>query len=151
MSSSKRFDTLKQRKTSPSPELADGHAADELAGRAVLATVGEEEVLQRQRPDAVAPAQLELAPERDEGRREVADRRAVGDVAADGARGPDLPAAEPAQELAEVGVDPGERRAGIGVGRRRADAQGVRPVLQPVEPGDAAEGDHLVDGRPSPW
>ena len=59
-----------------------GDADDELAGPAVLPAIVEEEVLERQGSPVPAMPQIELGPERDQRRRQVADRRAVGDVAA---------------------------------------------------------------------
>src|SRR3546814_3023852 len=52
---------------------------------AVLPAVGEEEVLQRQGAPLPAPQQMQDGAGGDEQRRRIADRRAVGDVAAEGA------------------------------------------------------------------
>ena len=103
--------------------LEAGHdePGHELAGTAVLPPVVDEEILEREAAHLVAPAQLELRPEGDEGRRGVSDRGAVGDVAADAPRGTDLLRAEPAQHLRNVGVDCAERRFGIGVAHRGAE------------------------------
>ena len=68
-----------------------GDALDELAGPAVLLAVGDEEVLERQAADARSPRRsMQRGAERDQRRVGVADRRAVGDVAADRAGVADL-------------------------------------------------------------
>ena len=54
-------------------------------GRRSCLSVVDEEVLEREVPPLVAAPQDERAAERDQRRRHVADRRAIGDVAADGA------------------------------------------------------------------
>src|SRR5215475_4163641 len=59
-------------------------ALDELAGPAVLLAVIEEEILQRDLAPLAAPAQHQAGTESDQRRRAVADRGAIGDVAAHG-------------------------------------------------------------------
>ena len=86
-------------------ELWDEKAGDELARRAVLLAVVDEELLDRHGADALALAQLQGRAERDQCRRRVADRRAVGDVADDRAARPHLLGAEAAEEFAEIGID----------------------------------------------
>ena len=56
---------------------------DELARTQVLAPIVEEEVLQRDLAGAVLAAQRQLRAKRDQRRRQVADGRPVGDIAAD--------------------------------------------------------------------
>ena len=68
-----------------------------------------------------ATLQDEGRAERDQRRRGVADRRAVGDVAADRADVAHLLAGEPAHELAEIGIDRGEVGQGGGVGCGRPE------------------------------
>src|ERR1700722_3964186 len=63
---------------------------DELARLAVLLAVGDEEVFQREDTGTGALAQDNPAPKRDQSRRQVADRRAVGDVSADRSAHPHL-------------------------------------------------------------
>ena len=55
----------------------------ELARRQVLLAVVDEEVLERHRPRRLAPAQVQCRTERDQSGRRIADRGAVGDVAAE--------------------------------------------------------------------
>ncbi len=80
--------------------LGQDDALDELGRFAVLLAVLDEEALQRQLAPLVAAPEHDPGTGRDQGRGAVADRRAVGDVAADGAYVPDLLATEPAEELA---------------------------------------------------
>ena len=80
----------------------------ELARRAILLAVGDEEVFQRQRARRLALAQHDPAAERDQGRREIADWRTVGDIAADCSARPHLHRAEAAHEFAEIGMDRAE-------------------------------------------
>ena len=105
-------------------------------GSAVLAAVVEEEVFERNRPARIAVAQLDGCAERDQHRRRIPDRRAVGDVAADGAGGAHLLRAEAAQHLAHVRIDPPERGLGLGVGGGGADLDPVVRLPHLVERGD---------------
>src|SRR3546814_14120247 len=74
---------------------------------AVLPAVGEEEVLQRQGAPLPAPQQMQDGAGGDEQRRRIADRRAVGDVAAEGADIADLHRAEAAGRAEEGRVGKG--------------------------------------------
>ena len=67
--------------------------------------IGDEEAFQRDRPHALATAQFELRAERDQRRREIADGRSIGDVAADGAGGAHLHGAKAPHDFAEIGID----------------------------------------------
>ena len=97
----------------PSAKTRHEDRFDELARRAVLLAVGEEEILQRDLPPLGPAPQRQPRVERDQRRRQVADRRAVGDVAADRAGVADLDGGEAAHQLAEIGMEPGERRGGV--------------------------------------
>ena len=94
---------------------------DELARRQRGLAIVEVEVLERQRPPHAALAQHQLGAERDQRRHEVADRRAVGDIAADRPGIADLDRAEAAEQLAEVGPARAEGGQRVAVGDRRAD------------------------------
>ena len=94
-------------------------------------------MVRRSRP----AAQRQLGAERDQGRRHVADRRAVGDIAADRAGVADLDAADPPDQLAEIGVQAGQRLAGVGIADRRAERERVRAFLDPLQIGDVADED----------
>src|SRR5918993_630465 len=63
------------------PQFRNRDLADELARQAILPAIGDEEVFERQGSSGLAPAQLQLGAQGDEGGREIADGRAVGDVA----------------------------------------------------------------------
>ena len=78
------------------------------------------ELIQRQGAGALAPAQHQRGVERDQSRHGVADGRAVGDVAADGAGVADRHGTEPAEQLAEVRIKPCNRGERLGVGCGRA-------------------------------
>ena len=73
----------------------------------------------------------------------VADRRSVGDVAADGADVAHLLAGEPAHQLAEIGIDRREVRQRRRVGRGCAEGHRARIVDDRIEAGDPAEPDDL--------
>ena len=90
-----------------------------------------------------AGTQLHRGAERDQRRRRVADRRAVGDVAADGAGGAHLLRAEPAQQFAEIGVDGRQRLGGRFVGDGGADGDGVAVVGDAGQIAGTAEMDDL--------
>ena len=94
-------------------------------------------MVRRSRP---AP-ERELGAERDEGGRHVADRRAVGDIAADRAGVADLDAADPADQLAEIRMQPGQRLAGVGIADGRAERERVRALLDLPQIGDVADED----------
>ena len=100
----------------------DADALDELAGLRGPACRRQEEVFERHRAALAALAQHQLGAERDQRRRHVADRRAVGDIAADRAGVADLEAADAADQLAQIGVEAGERVLRLGIAHARADA-----------------------------
>ncbi len=71
--------------------------------------------------------------ERDQHGRHVADGRAIGDIAADGAGGTHLARADAAQDLADIRVEPRELRLRFRIGRSGADRQPVLLVRDPVK------------------
>ena len=75
------------------------HALDEFARLAVLLAVGDEEILKRDGAPFRALAQGHRRTERNQRRRRVPDRRAVGDVAADRAHVAHLLAADAGDEI----------------------------------------------------
>ena len=80
-----------------------------------------------------------LPPSAISARREIADRRTVGDVAADRAARAHLRRAEAAHHLAEIGMQRAEHGLRVREPHRRAEGQSVRRLRHAVEPGDAAE------------
>ena len=98
-------------------------------GAAILLAVAQEEILERDGAALASAAEREPGAERDEGGRHVADRRAVGDIAADRAGVADLDAADPADKLAEIGMEAGERLARVGIADRRAERERVRALF----------------------
>ena len=89
--------------------------------------------------------QHQLGAERDQGGRHVADRRAVGDIAADRAGVADLDAADPADQLAQIGVEAGQRLLGLGIADARAERERVRALLDPPQIGDVADEDDRAE------
>ena len=83
--------------------------------------------------------------ERDQRRRAVADRRAVGDVAADRADVAHLLAAEPAQQLADVRIERRERCLRVGIGDAGADLQRRAGIDDPLQLAHPADVDHRVE------
>ena len=139
--------------------LGDLVAAEMLAGRAsgcatmrtnspgcaILLAVVDEEVLERHRARLVAALQSERRAERDQRRRQVADRRAIGDVAADRAGRAHLLAE---QSGAAARRDRGSiaARYGSAVGVRSPSRRGSPLVRDPrsrSRPAHAAEVDDL--------
>src|SRR6185369_5429197 len=110
-------------------ELRDVHLPDQFARLAVLLAVIDKEILELQPARCRAIAELDLGTERDQGRRRVADRRAIGDIAADRARGPHLFRTNAAQELAKIGIEIGDRLEGTVIGDGSAENETVRLVL----------------------
>src|ERR1019366_7292420 len=96
-------------------------APDELAGLAVLIAVADEELLERQRAYRIALAQFDMAAERDEQRRQIPDRRRIGDASADGACGAHLDRTKPPQDFRDVRIDRGQRRRRARQRDRRTD------------------------------
>jgi hypothetical protein len=92
----------------------------------------------------LALAHFDPPAKRDQRRREIADRRAVGDVAADGAGLAHLGRAEARHHDAEIGVQRRQMRRRARERRGRAEAQAVGGLLDRAEPGDAAEPDDLL-------
>ncbi len=96
---------------------------DELSRPAVLLAVGDEELFQRQPPFAIGAIQHQRRAERNQRRRHVADWRAVGDVATDGAGVSNLHRADPPHQFAERGIVPTQHLDRRRIGDRRADPQ----------------------------
>ena len=84
--------------------LWDRNPCDEFRSFAVLFAVGEEEILERQRAQIVAAAQMQGRTHRDQRRRRVANRRAIGDIAANGGSIAHLFAGIAAQQFGKAGV-----------------------------------------------
>ena len=117
----------------------DGNRLDKLAGLAVLAAIVEEEILQRQATAHRPPAQMQGRPHGDQGRRAIADGRAIGDIAADGGRVADLQAGIAAQHFGKGRVQ-GEHGLQQGLNRHpRADPQGVALRVDALEIGQLAK------------
>ena len=132
-------------------EPRHGDAGEDLAGGAILAPVVEEEILQRQRPAGIAVAQLDGGAEGDQHRRRIADRRAVGDVPADGAGASHLLRAQAAQHLAHIRIDAAERRLGLGVGGGGGDLDPVVHLPHLVQGGDAGRCARCAAARGAAW
>jgi hypothetical protein len=133
----------------------DADALDELAGRAILSAVGDEEILERERPPLRTAPQNELGPERDQGRRHVADRRPIGDIAADRAGVADLDAADPAHQLAQIGMKARQRLARVGIADRGAERERLVRLLDRLQLGDVTDEDDGTElaqllGHPEP-
>ncbi len=82
---------------------------------------------------------MECRTERDQRRRGVADRRAVGDVAADGADVADRRRGEAADQFAEIRIVTGKDGLGLAVGDAGADLDGPAAVVEPAQFADAAD------------
>jgi hypothetical protein len=119
--------------------IGDEHALDELAGRAVLASVVEIEVLERDLAPRRPPSQRQARPERDQRRHRVADRRGVRDVAAEGGRVAHLHRAVAAQQLGKGRMAPRHHPPEPRQRHPRADAQPVVLRLDPAERREAVE------------
>ncbi len=91
--------------------------------------------------------QLERGAERNQHRRQVADRRAVGDIAADRAAGAHLDRAEAAQHFGEIGIDRAEDRHGARQRYDRPERKAVGRLFDLRQLGDAADMDDLFDRR----
>ena len=70
-----------------------------------------------------AAAQIERGAKGDQGGRHVADRGAIGDIAADRAGGTNLFRAKTAEQFAQIGIEACELRLGIGVGGTGTDGE----------------------------
>ena len=116
-------------------------ALDELAGREILLAVAQEEILEREGAALGSAPERELGAQRDQRRRHVADRRAVGDIAADRAGVADLDSADAADELAEIRMQAGQRLAGLGVADGRPERERLRALLDLPQIGDVADED----------
>ncbi len=92
-----------------------------------------------------AAAQLQGGADGDQRRVGVADRRAVGDVAADRAGVPDLHRGEPAPHLAQVGIERSQGGHGVAVADAGADHDAVGRLVDPLQLAHAAEIDDGVE------
>ena len=115
------------------------HGLDEFARPAVLLAIGDEEILQRDRAALLAPSQGQPRAERDEGRRRVADRRTVGDVAADRTHVAHLLAADAVEQRPQRRDALCQYRERLAVGRAGADGDDavlLGNAAQSVQPAD---------------
>ena len=131
------------------------HRLDEFAGGSILLAVAQKEILERQRPAGIAAAQMQGGTQGDQRRGRVADRRAVGDIAADGSHVAHLIRAEPAQQVCERRVQRRERRPQRRDRDPGPDPQPLALALDPLQIGDAGqEGDQgqvaQALGQPQP-
>ena len=126
-------------------------ALDEFARLAVLLAVIEEEVLQRHRPPSRQAAQGQRRAERDQRGRAIADRRAVGDVAADGARVAHLQPGEAADQLAQFRTQPRERGVRLGIAHRTAQRDAFGILGDVPELGDVADEHRRCQSYAMPW
>src|SRR3984885_11766626 len=94
----------------PRGKLRHTQTTHVFARPAILLAVVDKEILQRQLAHIVATAQFQGGVERDEHRGDVADRRAVGDAAADGAGRAHLHRAKAAQHFGYVRIDRTQHR-----------------------------------------
>ena len=123
--------------------MRDRHGLDEFTRLAVLLAVFDEEGFERHGAPFRIPAQGERCPERDQRRRRVADRRAVGDIAADGAHVAHLLAADAVPQFGECGKMPGDNGQRLGIAHARAERDAVlihRDAAQLVEMADMDDG-----------
>src|SRR5262249_9048063 len=106
---------------------------DKIAGVTILLLVGDEEAVQRNgSPFGTAPKRQGRR-EGDEHRRQVTDRRSIGDVAADGSSIADLLAAEAAEHFVDLRIKAPERLTDIAQGSHGPDDKGIAPVLDAIE------------------
>ena len=95
---------------------------DEFTGLAVLHAIVDEEILERHSPVRGHTRQFHIGRQRDQHRRQVADRRAVRDIATHGSARADLKRAEAAHHLGEVGAALGQRLQRRLMRHRRSNA-----------------------------
>ena len=129
----------------PAPDLQPGGGqwhldrGDDLVGGEVLLHVVEVEVLEGHATLAVRAGEHDPAAERDQRRHRVADWRAVGDVAAQGAGVAHRRRGEALPQLAQFGEGAGERSEGVGEADRGADVQRAVFLPHAAQLGDLAE------------
>ena len=121
------------------------NAADEFTVRQRGLLVGGEETLDREAADAVAQLQFHFRAQSEQRRRQVGDRRGVGEVAADSGLVADLHGAEAAQECGQGRVFCAERSGAVSQRHGRADVQVAGGGAQAVEFFDAADADERVE------
>ena len=72
-------------------------------------------------PFVSAVAEMQRCPQGNQHRWRVANGRAIGDIAADRARGAHLLGPDPADHFADIGINRGQIRFGLGIGGRCAN------------------------------
>src|SRR5690606_15325069 len=117
------------------------HLLHELARLTVLPAVGDEIVFKPYGAPALTFAQGKRAAQRDQRRRRVADGRAVGDVAADGAHVAHLLAADALDQVPKRRYLPRKRRQRLAVGDAGADLDPAGAHLDAGEAGEIADED----------
>ncbi len=125
---------------------------DHLALAQVGFLVAEEEVVERQFPLALRAGQPQPGAQRQQHRRGVADRRGIGDVAAQGAAVAHLGRAQAMQQMGKGRVVVGQQRLQARVGHGTADPPSLAAILQGrlldgVELGDARDVHHPCEAR----
>ena len=103
------------------------------------------EGVERKIAGAPALAQDERRPQRDQPGHGVADRRAIGDVAANGAGVADLHRADAADQLAEIRVVAGQCLGRVRIGGRRADLEMSVRLADEIHLPDAANMDDGIE------
>ena len=116
---------------------------EEFAGCPGLRSVVDKEILDGEPAGFAGFPQDKGRIEHDQCRRHVADGRAVGDVAADGAGVADLDRSETPNNFTEVGEDVGDGRERLGIGHAGADGE---PVGAPIDPSKFADAAQVNDG-----
>jgi Resolvase, N terminal domain len=115
------------------------HGLDKFTRRAVLFPVSKEEGFERQLASCGVATQPQCCAERDQRRRQIANRGAVGDVTTNRPCITDLNGGKAPQQLAEIRVKPAECGGCFAVAYSRADTKTVRRLLDLVEPNIARD------------
>src|SRR5262249_6760970 len=119
--------------------LRHEHRLEEFRPPAILLAIGEKEGLERDVPRARPSTQPQLGVRPDGRRRHVADGRAIGDVATDGAQVADLNGSEPPDQLEHAGIKLAERGLGALISDGRSEPQSFRAVRDALELADLAQ------------
>ena len=139
MSWSKRLRHFPRREFEVGRRHRNAHARDDLARAQIRLAIALEEILERDFPFAVRSRQHQACAQRDQRRRPVADRRGVGDVAADRRGIPDLHRRETQQQLAQRRIERHKVGHAGGPADAGADLQVRRTAADAFEFGDLAE------------